>query len=301
MHSRGIHISLCAALALLSACGSGDNSAPSTASMQVQLVPEPIGKVPRPTYIPPAGWPSGAPAPFHYLVQNLGPGEATGVTVSVGVPAEVRVVEVQCAVPAGSAAQCPATAASAVVSVPTMPASSSLIFTVLAQPRTIQSVRNARVSLTATASNDIAPANNSWMFGARWWAADVRVAYAAPVKACPGTRIELSAQIQNLGPDTVDLDYLPGPLGTIPLEFRRCSDPSGAICGPGAYRGFPAPLDLFRIPAGHTWLVTYSADIPAGASGVLSSSLSYDINSDPNREDNVAIASVELTPAACPP
>lgn len=289
----GRHFCPIALTLVLASCGGGGGG-DLPAVMQVQNYQPLPGPTRRP-YEPPGGTPSTSPVAFTYLVQNLGQGTARNVRLLVSAPPQLRVVDIQCALPPDSIATCPPAGSA---SIPTMPPSSALLVSVLMQPVSIQSVL-AQVTLTATADNDPSPANNFWTFQSKWYAADVRVSYAAPPQACPGTAVELVAVIQNVGPDIVDLYYLPNQLGTWTVSFSNCLDSTGAKCGPGAYRPNTPILDLLRIPVGATWIVNYRADIPLDATGDQVSTFSFVNLPDPSPTDNIATARVTVAPSAC--
>ncbi|MBI3156603.1 MAG: hypothetical protein HYZ20_14500 [Burkholderiales bacterium] len=237
----------------------------------------------------------GAGLDFLMQVRNEGPDPATGVRVVNDVGSGVILAGISCAASGG--AVCPAEP-SASMEIGDMPVGGVLDFAVTG---TVAANLNGIVTNTmqATADADGERADNSFTAQASVVTplAGVFVTGVGPADALAGgATATFAMSVGNAGPDpAVDLTILDDVGAGLLLTAVRCSADAGATCpevlGP--------LMEVPTLPVGGTLLFEVDAVVAAGATGLLTNTMSARAANDPTAGDNSATAVVTAqTPRA---
>jgi uncharacterized repeat protein (TIGR01451 family) len=274
--------------AALVACGGSGPSAVSR--MQVQDLPVVSGS--GGLYFPKlAANFATEPHTLWFQVTNQGPDDARNVRLVNTLTSGVRLVDVTCSVPDGSAAKCPAAGSDSSV-LASMPAQSKLNFGIKSMPARIETIVY-QATLTALADTDASPANNSWASQSRFSANELQVRLTAPATASAGARMLLLATVFNAGSSEIDedsgLNLIPSALFGQTLQPISCRLPDGDEC-PSRWlsRNYTAR-------PGATLLLSYAVDVPADARGAFATTLDLGRRGDSDPTNNVATSAFTVT------
>lgn len=237
----------------------------------------------------------GANVDFQMQVRNEGPDPATGVRIVNDVGSGVILAGITCVASAG--AICPAEP-SALMDIGDMPVGSVLDFSVSGSVATnLNGIVTNTMQATADADSDRADNSFTAQASVVTPLAGVFVTGVGPTDTLAGgATATFSMSVGNAGPDAgVDLTILDDVGAGLLLTAVRCTADAGANCPEELGPLMNVPM----LPVGGTLRFEVDAVVAAGATGLLTNTMSARAANDPTASDNSATAVVTArTPRA---
>ena len=244
----------------------------------------------------------GAPITYSIVVSNSGPSAAPGSRVVDSLPAALSSATWTCSATAGSSCGA-ASGSGSIDQIVSVGAAGTVVYIVTAtvSPSAVGLLVNTVTVTPAAGTTDTNPANDSAtdtdVLNPQVNLSIVKTDGAA--SAVPGTSITYSIVVANAGPSAVTAapiaDPLPAVLGN---AGWTCAGASGGICGAPAGTG--GLVTTATLPPRATVTYTLTADIAAGATGILANTATAAapagvIDTDPTDNSSTDIDS--LTPS----
>lgn len=225
----------------------------------------------------------GATGTFVMTVANAGPGAAQNLSLTNVLSSGLALTTTPVACTGTGTAVCPS-ATGASMTVPSLPAESSLTFSF---PVIADAGFNGTVSstFTATAAGDVRPGDNSTSVSTTVASVDVGVSQTGAATVAAGTEAVFTATVANPGPsDAVGLviSHVLGGAGAAGATATiTCTPSAGAVC--------PTPgtsMTVATLGAGRSLGFTVTVPIGASVRGAVSSTFAISVPGDPSAGNN---------------
>ncbi|MBZ8142081.1 hypothetical protein CLD22_19510 [Rubrivivax gelatinosus] len=232
----------------------------------------------------------GSRAEFTAVVTSTGPSPASGVALTIALGSGLgQGGTIACSASAGAA--CPASTG-VVMTLPSMPAGSSLRLTI---PVVVEAGYNGNATMTvsAVAAGDTRAADNSSAASVAVASADLGVSVAAASsQTAAGASAVFTATVANPGSSAASnvtiAHVLGGPAASGAQASISCRDQtSGASCWPASGG---SSTTLATLPAGRVLSLTITVPLASTSRGAITSTLSLSAAGDPDTANNTATA-----------
>jgi uncharacterized repeat protein (TIGR01451 family) len=242
---------------------------------------------------------------YTLIVYNAGPNAANGALVTDVLPPGLTQAQAVCAAATGGAA-CGTQAItnntlSAVIA--SLPAASSVTFSVSAHAPASGSLSNSASVAAPTGVSDPNPVNNSAgpvqtsIVSSLPNQADLSVSVTGPSTVAPGAVLTYVVTVANAGPTVANAPLFSNslPNGLANLQAVCGAAIGGAVCGPVSVNGSAIASTITTLPAGASLQFTITMTAPASGSVTDSASIGAAPGvPDPNLANNTARASTSI-------
>jgi uncharacterized repeat protein (TIGR01451 family) len=257
----------------------------------------------------PAAVNAGGGIVYNVVVTNQGPSAASGATFADNVPSSITGVTASCGGTTNGAV-CPSTVAVAgnnvSATIPTLPAGSSLTFTVAGttSPSASGSISNTAAVTNPVGVSDPDPTDNSSTANTPVNAvADVKIVKIAPTSVNAGGTLTFQLVISNLGPSNANntsyTDLVSNALSGLSASCGSAT--GGAVCALPSISGNSVSGNVPVLPAGGQVVINLTGTVSGSATGAITNSASVTPPggvTDPDPSNNSSNTSTSVQPVA---